>query len=104
MLVTLHLLRHHAMWRASTRAKTSPEFETQTKWLARNAVFMPGFVAIFVAFSRVHDNAHHPADVVAGSALGSVIAALSHRIAWPKDAIIDGYVTVDSDRLPELVL
>jgi len=35
---------------------------------------LPMFVAFFFAASRVHDNFHHPADVVSGSVLGCAIA------------------------------
>lgn len=34
----------------------------------------PMFAAFFIAASRVHDNHHHPADVVAGSIIGYAIA------------------------------
>ena len=45
---------------------------------------LPCAVAGFIACSRVHDNWHHPADVVAGSALGAAIASGVHAFAWPR--------------------
>eukprot|EP00322_Chrysochromulina_rotalis_P006097 CAMPEP_0115849320 /NCGR_PEP_ID=MMETSP0287-20121206/11387_1 /TAXON_ID=412157 /ORGANISM="Chrysochromulina rotalis, Strain UIO044" /LENGTH=280 /DNA_ID=CAMNT_0003303281 /DNA_START=30 /DNA_END=872 /DNA_ORIENTATION=- len=40
-------------------------------------------VALFVAYSRVYDNYHFPADVVAGSGLGYSVGALSMRMLLP---------------------
>lgn len=39
---------------------------------------LPTFVAMFIAASRVHDHAHHPADVVGGALLGGASAVLWH--------------------------
>ena len=36
----------------------------------------PTLVAAWVAASRVHDNAHHPADVVGGAVVGGGAAVL----------------------------
>ena len=40
-------------------------------------------VALFVAFSRVHDNYHFPADVVTGASLGYAVGALTMRVSLP---------------------
>ena len=39
---------------------------------------VPLFVALWIAASRVRDNKHFPADVVAGALIGSTLAAYSH--------------------------
>ena len=39
--------------------------------------------ALIVACSRVIDNKHHPGDVMAGAAMGTLLALLS--LAWVKD-------------------
>lgn len=38
--------------------------------------YAPMLLALFILLSRVHDNHHHPADVVGGSLLGGSIASL----------------------------
>lgn len=45
---------------------------------------IPLAVASFVAVSRVADNRHHPADIIAGGILGSVIGYFFHT-AWFQD-------------------
>ena len=45
-------------------------------------VFVPAPIALFVAASRVHDNWHHPADVVCGVMLGALCASLVERAMW----------------------
>jgi diacylglycerol diphosphate phosphatase/phosphatidate phosphatase len=78
-LLTLHLIRsldHGASRRESACWNAAP--------------FFPGLCAMFVACSRVHDNSHHPADVVAGAALGTAIAMLSHGLSWPSPRPVPG--------------
>lgn len=45
--------------------------------------FLPIILALFIAGSRVHDNFHHPADVVGGAVLGTGIAVFFHKIWFP---------------------
>ena len=45
-------------------------------------LLLPVPSAIFVAASRVHDNWHHPSDVLAGLLLGSLVALFVHTILW----------------------
>ena len=92
-LVTMHLVRHHALHLAARRPRLASEREQATAAMLRAAALIPAAIAMFVAFSRVHDNAHHPADVVAGAALGAVIAALTHRLSWAEDAV-HGYAHI----------
>ena len=42
------------------------------------------------ALSRVHDNKHHPADVVGGTLLGGIVASLIYSI-WYVRHIIQEY-------------
>ena len=73
-LVTLHLMRHVAM----LDAKGS----WMTMRLLQLLLLVPAPIALFIASSRVHDDWHHPADVVAGAALGTGVAALTHWLFW----------------------
>jgi len=43
----------------------------------------PLFLATFVSASRVHDNWHHPADVVAGSLVGASCALVAYHLWYP---------------------
>ena len=82
-LLTLSLLRHLALSVAS---------RGETGWarFLRAAALAPGTLALFVAASRVHDNWHHPADVVAGSAIGGAVAAMAHRLVCHGEAVGSG--------------
>ena len=40
----------------------------------------PVLVALFIGTSRIHDNHHHPADVVAGFMIGGVCAYFCHHV------------------------
>lgn len=105
-LLTLHLLRHErdilcgwCEWcgRTTTAAATDARPPTSpmsahaaaaagsrgNNALFRLACHLPSLLALFVITSRVRDNRHFPADVAAGSALGVVVASLTHRLAWP---------------------
>ena len=77
-LVTLHLLRHADL----AYGKGAHKRMRALLWLA----LLPAPMALFVAASRVHDNWHHPADVVAGSLLGTGCAALTHVLLWERPA------------------
>lgn len=79
VLVMLHLIRHHDL-RLAAKHTTD---EDVTARAMRLAAPLPIVIAAFVAFSRVHDNAHHPADVVAGAALGAAVAYSIHRTVYP---------------------
>jgi len=43
----------------------------------------PLMLATFVAASRVHDNYHHPADVITGAVIGSACALVSYHLWYP---------------------
>jgi len=45
--------------------------------------YAPMLVAFFIIISRVHDDLHHPADVIGGSLLGGSIATLVFNIWFP---------------------
>ena len=75
-LVTLHVLRQIDLRLAVDAV------EDIAVGLLKFFAHVPPLLAMFTAFSRVHDNKHHPADVVAGAMLGTTIAALSHRLAF----------------------
>jgi len=44
---------------------------------------LPMFLAVFIAASRVHDNYHHPADVVGGSVVGASAAIWAMGLWYP---------------------
>ena len=41
---------------------------------------IPFFIAIYVSVSRIHDNDHHPADVIAGILIGTTATAASFKL------------------------
>ena len=41
---------------------------------------LPMFLSTFIAASRVHDNWHHPADIVAGSLIGGTCACIAYHL------------------------
>lgn len=45
---------------------------------------LPILFALFIGVSRVHDNSHHPADVVGGFAIGGVFAYFCHHVWFLK--------------------
>ena len=53
--------------------KTSKS-STATSRMASVFCLFPMLVAVFIGASRIHDNWHHPADVIAGSIIGFAIA------------------------------
>mmetsp|Transcript_71141 Transcript_71141/g.118238 ORF Transcript_71141/g.118238 Transcript_71141/m.118238 type:complete len:277 (+) Transcript_71141:60-890(+) len=69
-LVTLHLLRCASL-SVDGRAPTAVR-------LYQLAAHVPGAIAFAIAASRVKDNWHHPADVVAGFGVGTACAMLNH--------------------------
>mmetsp|Transcript_31431 Transcript_31431/g.36144 ORF Transcript_31431/g.36144 Transcript_31431/m.36144 type:complete len:331 (+) Transcript_31431:114-1106(+) len=53
---------------------------------------LPMFIAIFVSASRVHDNKHHPADVIAGAIIGMICANFSYGLWYcPISSIFSGF-------------
>lgn len=48
--------------------------------LASIVSLLPMILAVFIAASRVHDNKHHPADVVGGALLGGSVANYVHGL------------------------
>jgi membrane-associated phospholipid phosphatase len=55
------------------------------KTLFKKIVFLfaiggPLLLSTFVAASRVHDNWHHPADVVAGALIGAITASIAYHV------------------------
>jgi membrane-associated phospholipid phosphatase len=44
---------------------------------------LPVCLGIFISVSRVHDNFHHPADIVGGSMIGIGCALFSHGLWYP---------------------
>ena len=57
------------------------------------AATAPVWVAVWVACTRVHDNWHHPSDIVAGSLLGAAIASFFYSLGFPS-------VFADDSHLP----
>jgi len=52
-------------------------FERRDRWAALFAL-----AAVAIAWSRVYLGLHFPTDVLAGAALGSLVALLAQRLAW----------------------
>jgi len=76
MLFSLFLERFFgktAYSKKDTQQRQSP----QPPWIRLVSVlcYAPMLLAIFIALSRVHDNHHHPADIVAGTLLGGIVAS-----------------------------
>ena len=46
------------------------------------AIISPILMALWCAASRVHDYWHHPADVLAGSAIGLACSAITFEVFW----------------------
>ena len=53
------------------------------------ALILPQGLAIFISSSRIHDNRHFPADVIAGALIGSITALFVAPLWWFEDC--DGY-------------
>jgi membrane-associated phospholipid phosphatase len=73
----------------SGNISTSLATPIRKKFLALACLGVPLMLATFVAASRVHDNYHHPADVITGAVIGSSCAWISYHlwcvlsILWP---------------------
>ena len=85
VLLTLHLLRHAELW---TQIGTLRSGLSVRARVCQIFAFVAPPIALFVAASRVHDNWHHPADVIAGLCLGTACAALVHRVQWPTPYVV----------------
>ena len=59
---------------------TAGEDSVGLKRIGSVLCYAPMLVGYFIALSRVHDDKHHPADVVGGSLLGGVVATLIYGI------------------------
>jgi len=59
---------------ASNNVRKRSKSGTMLSRMASILCILPMFVAGFIAASRIHDNFHHPADVVAGSIIGFSVA------------------------------
>lgn len=59
---------------AASDAEAPPAVKLVRVWSV--LCYAPILVAFFIAVSRVHDNHHHPADVVGGALLGATVANL----------------------------
>jgi len=66
---------HHETMTDTTK---SMSFLLVKKRLLNMIVSSPMFLAVFIAASRVHDDMHHPADVVAGSLIGLCCSLFSY--------------------------
>ena len=81
-LLALHLLRHATL---QALRGTAP-LRTRALQLA---ALVPPPLALFIAASRVHDNWHHPADIIAGLCLGAACAGLIYQMMWPVPVIVE---------------
>merc|ERR1712154_517928 len=69
-MLTLVLLGKIGLQRVSIQEVGSDSFYFLKKRLFSMLSVLPIFLGIFIAASRVHDDMHHPADVVGGSVIG----------------------------------
>ena len=88
-LFTLYLLRVFGVGgitHGKNHQRQEEMVQRKQQWLAfrRRIISMlcllPMIICFFVAGSRVHDDRHHPADVVAGSLIGWACAKVVHNI------------------------
>jgi len=77
-LLTLYLL--HIFGVGGVHDNASSQKQRVGKRFLSLLCLLPMMVSFFVAASRVHDNYHHPADVVAGSLIGFGCAKVVHGI------------------------
>eukprot|EP00967_Tisochrysis_lutea_P028133 scaffold32710_cov33-Tisochrysis_lutea.AAC.1 len=63
------------------RSNTTHHTECARHLLAVGAL-LPVILALWVASTRVHDNKHHPADVVAGAVLGAACATFAFSVCF----------------------
>ena len=67
----------------NSNANHRPRNETSASLLFKKRALnmlavSPMLLAVFISVSRVHDNMHHPADIVAGSIIGMLCAVFSY--------------------------
>jgi len=79
-MLTLVLLGKIGLQRVSMREVGSDSFYFLKKRLFSMLSALPIFLGIFIAASRVHDDMHHPADVVGGSVIGIGCAIFAHGL------------------------
>lgn len=73
--------------RAGTDAFGARPAERLVDFLLGLAALLPVGVAFWIALTRVHDNKHHPADVVAGAVLGAGSAIFASAVCLPADPV-----------------
>ncbi len=83
--LTIFLIGKIGMYRGLTSAEISSMNNTTAGFLFKKRLLTivatsPLFFAIFVAASRVHDDMHHPADIVAGSIIGMICSSFSYGL------------------------
>lgn len=62
-----------------SRDKANSRSHFMARWWNFLSV-LPVLVALYIGVSRIHDNYHHPADVVGGFGIGAVIAYFFHHV------------------------
>jgi len=68
----------------TTASTTTGTYELLNKKIGFLLSFgLPMFLSTFIAASRVHDNWHHPADIVAGSLIGATSACIAYHLWYP---------------------
>lgn len=90
-IMTLYFLGKVGILRedsTSFHVSESTYFPSPQKKLMYLLALTPMLWAFFVASSRVHDDMHHPADIVAGSLIGYACARTMYRLWYPA---IDSY-------------
>lgn len=74
---------NHCYGTTTTQSSAMHKFGLKLLWKKIAFLFAIGgplFLSTFVAASRVHDNWHHPADVVAGALIGATCALVAYHL------------------------
>ena len=79
-LGSLSLFVHHRCGVGSVPLEKANIGDHQIARLWSFLAVIPVLLALFMGVSRIHDNQHHPSDVVGGAAIGGVIAYFCHHV------------------------
>lgn len=79
-LGNLSLFVHHRLGVGSVPREKANSRQHQVARVWSLVAILPVLLALFLGFSRIHDDYHHPADVVGGAVIGGIIAYFCHYV------------------------